>query len=164
MRGLADLDEIYRKYAQTVYRFLLSKTGSADTAEELTQETFFQAVKSINRFDGSCQISTWLCGIARNVLLNSRRKQKSQPLPLDEIEEPAGESAEDTVLDGVGREMIFKAIHNAPEPGREVLYLRLLGGTSFREIGSILGKTENWARVTFYRAKQSLVKELGKDE
>ena len=157
---MADLDGIYRQYAQTVFRFLLARTGSEPLSEELTQETFYQAVKSIGRYDGSCQVSTWLCGIARNVLLNHNRKQKQQPLSLEEIPEPSGGSAEETVLESMGREMLLAAIHRLPEPGREILYLRLLGGLSFREIGSILNQSENWARVTFYRAKQNLVKEL----
>lgn len=157
---MADLDGIYRQYARTVYRFLLARTGSESLSEELTQETFYQAVKSIDRFDGSCQVSTWLCGIARNVLLNHKRKQKKQPLSLEEIPEPSGSSAEETVLENMGKEMLLTAIHRLPEPGREILYLRLLGGLSFREIGTILGQTENWARVNFYRAKQNLVKEL----
>ena len=160
MRGVTDLDGIYRQYAQTVYRFLLAKTGSPELAEELTQEAFYQAVQSIGRYDGSCQISTWLCGIARNVLLNHNRKQKHASVSLEEVPEPAGGSAEDAVLGNMGRELLLTAIHKQPEPGREVLYLRLLGSLSFREIGSILGQSENWARVTFYRAKQNLVKEL----
>lgn len=161
---MADLDGIYRQYAQTVYRFLLASTGSTELAEDLTQETFYQAVKSINRFDGSCQISTWLCGIARNLLMNHRRKQKQRPLSLEEVSEPSGASAEEAVLEAVGRERILSVIHGTAEPGREILYLRLLGGLSFREIGSILGQSENWARVNYYRAKQILVKELKRDE
>ena len=161
---MTDLDGIYRQYAQTVYRFLLAKTGSSDLAEELTQETFYQAVGSIDRYDGSCQISTWLCAIARNVLLNHSRKQKQQPFSLEDVAEPSGGSAEDTVLESMGRERVFAAIHTLSEPGREIVYLRLLGGMSFREIASILGQSENWARVNFYRAKQVLVKELKEHE
>ena len=121
---MTDLDGIYRQYAQTVYRFLLAKTGSPELAEELTQETFYQAVQSIGRYDGSCQISTWLCGIARNVLLNHNRKQKHASVSLEEVPEPAGGSAEDTVLGNMGRELLLTAIHKQPEPGREVLYLK----------------------------------------
>lgn len=159
---MADLDEVYRQYAQTVYRFLLAKTGSADLSEELTQETFYRAVGSIESYDGSCQMSTWLCAIAKNVLMNHRRKHKLTF--VEDAAEPTDASAEDYVLQRMGQEKIFSAIHRISEPGREVLYLRLLGGMSFREIGSILGKSENWARVCFYRAKQILIKELKKHE
>ena len=160
---MADLDEIYRQYARTVYRFLLAKTGSADLAEELTQEPFYQAVGSIERYDGSCRMSTWLCAIAKNVLMSHRRRQK----PTEALEiaaETAEASAEDCVLARIGQETVFAAIHRLPEPGREILYLRLLGAMSFREIGSIFDMSENWARVCFYRAKQNLIKELKEHE
>ena len=63
------MEEIYQEYARTVFKYLLSKTHDEDLAEELTQETFYQALKSIDRFDESCKISTWLCAIAKNQLL-----------------------------------------------------------------------------------------------
>lgn len=160
---MQDLDRIYREHAATVYRFLLAKTGSEQTAEELTQETFYQAVKSIHRYDGSCKITTWLCGIAKNLLFASYRDASRQNVPLEEAPEPAVPSAEEEVLADLDRAAALQAIHRAPEPAREVLYLRLLGGLSFREIGAVLGQTENWARVTYYRAKAKLVKELNHD-
>ena len=154
-----DLDLIYRQHAQTVYRFLLAKTGKPDLAEELTQETFFQAVGSIGRYDGQCKISTWLCGIAQNVLYTHYKKQKQAPTGLDDVEEVSTSSAEEEVLGTMDQERLLAAIHKLPEPGREILHLRLLGGLSFKQIGSILGQTETWARVNYYRAKQALVKE-----
>ena len=155
-----DLDAVYREHAKTVYRFLLSKTGSSEAAEELTQETFFQAVRTVDRFDGSCQVITWLCGIAKNVHLTWLRKTGAAPLPLEEAPEPAGPSAEAQVLGQLDRQTLYRQIHSQPEPGRELLYLRLLGGLSFREIGGVMGQSENWARVNYYRAKQKLRKEL----
>ena len=156
---MPDLDAVYREYADTVYRFLLAKTGSASVAEELTQETFYQAVRSIGRFDGSCQISTWLCGIAKNVLRAHVRKQRGE-LSLDDITEPAGASAEETVMENAGQERILAEIHKLHEPWREIMHLRLLGGLSFKQIGAILQQSETWVRVNYYRAKQSLMKEL----
>ncbi len=157
-----DLDLIYRQHAQTVYRYLLAKTGSAELAEELTQETFFQAVGSIGRYDGVCKISTWLCGIAKNVLYTHYKNQKHTAVSLEDIPEPALASAEETVLGSANEELLLAAIHHLPEPGREILHLRLLGGLSFRQIGTILGQSETWARVNYYRAKQTLVKEWNK--
>ena len=84
MEALADLEQIYQQNADIVYRFLIAKTGSLELAEELTQETFYQAVRSIDRYDGTSRISTWLCGIARNVLLTHLRKNRNTPLPLEE--------------------------------------------------------------------------------
>ena len=108
------------------------------------------------------QCTTWLCAIAKNVLMNHRRKQKQAS--TEEVEEQTVASTEEYVLQRMGQEAVFAAIHRISEPGREVLYLRLLGGMSFSEIGSILGKSENWARVCFYRAKQTLIKELKEHE
>ena len=71
---MADMDAIYRQYAQTVYHFLLSLTQNADLAEELTQETFYQAIRSIHRFDGSCKLSVWLCQIAKHLWYQHLRK------------------------------------------------------------------------------------------
>ncbi|MBR4661535.1 MAG: sigma-70 family RNA polymerase sigma factor [Clostridia bacterium] len=161
---MADLEAIYRRHADTVYRFLLAKTGSRDLAEELTQETFFRAVGAINRFDGNCRVTTWLCGIARNVLYGYYRLRKSGDVSLDDIPEPAVSSAEETVIGKIEKERTLEAIRALPEPGREILTLRLSGGLSFRQIGEALGQTENWARVNFYRAKQKIIKEIGENE
>ncbi len=159
-----DLEAVYREHSASVYRFLYAKTGSAELAEELTQETFYQAVKSIDRFDGSSKITTFLFGIAKNVWLNEYRRRKKAPVSLADTEAVAVPSAERDVLSKMGREDILRAIHGIPDPAREVLYLRLLGSLSFAEIGSILGQTENWSRVTYYRAKQQLIKEIENHE
>ena len=93
------MEEIYQEYARIVYRYLLSKTHDEDLAEELTQETFYQAIKSIDRFDESCKISTWLCAIAKNQLLSYLRKHPETE-PLEELEHSraAAESAEQDVF------------------------------------------------------------------
>lgn len=150
------MEEIYQEYARTVYKYLLSKTHDKDLAEELTQETFYQAIKSIDRFDGSCKISTWLCAIAKNQLLSYRRKHPVQENLEDT--EIAIDSAEQAVMEDLSRVELMRQLHNCPEPFREVMYLRIFGNLSFKEIGDIVGKTENWARVTFYRGKEKLKK------
>ena len=91
------MDEVYRKYAQIVYGFLLARTRDKDLAEELTQETFFQAIRSSDRFDESCKVSTWLCGIAKNVLLTYRRKH------------PANETLEELTASGPEPESVPRA-------------------------------------------------------
>jgi len=156
------IEELYRAYSQTVYRYLLSLTHDADTAEELTQETFYQAVKSIERFDGSCKITTWLCAIAKNVLARYRRKHPASD-PLDAVPDYA-DLPEKKMLEKAGQVELLRKLHLLDGEMREVLYLRLLGNLSFREIGDILSKSENWARVTYYRGKEKLKKELEADE
>ena len=163
---MQSMDEIYQAYAKTVYKYLLTRTHDADLAEELTQETFYQAIRSIDRFDGSCRISTWLCAIAKNLWLAYQRKHPPTESLEDKLDEPrlATASAESQAMDAAARVEIMKKLHICPEPFREVLYLRIFGNLSFREIGEIMEKTENWARVTFYRGKEKLREELIRDE
>ena len=171
--------EIYKEYAELVFRFLLAKTGNESLSEELTQETFYQAIKSSDKFDDSCKVSTWLCAIAKNTLLSYIRKnhlyksgefsdvsyenlteesfsQKRMGRATLNSEKLTVPSPEETVLETQDKVSIIKALHAVPEPYKEVLYLRIFGNLSFREIGEIMEKTENWARVTFYRGKEKL--------
>ena len=165
-----DMDQVYRQHAQTVYKFLLSQCHDADLAEELTQETFYQAVKSIGRFDGSCKLSTWLCQIARHLWyqhLEKHRAERTMTRPLAETppeDDPAVPSDEEETASRQGHLDLLRQIHDLPDPMREVVYLRAFGGLSFREIGDVLGKTENWARVTFFRGKERLRKDGAFDE
>ena len=161
--GMQSMDEIYQTYARTVYKFLLSKTQNEDIAEELTQETFYQAVRCIHRFDGSCKLSTWLCAIAQNQL---RAYQRKHPIKesIDDHEDLTGTSVEAEIFSQIERVDLLKKLHLCPEPYREILYLRIFGNLSFREIGEIMGRTENWARVNFYRAKERLKKEMKEHE
>ena len=158
---MLSMDEIYRAHSQTVYRYLLSLTHDADLSEEVTQETFYQAVKSVEHFDGSCKVATWLCSIAKNMLQSYCRKH---PV-LDVLEETnvSSGSPEAEVLAKASEVGLLRKLHLLDEAMREVMYLRLYGNLSFREIGEILSKTENWARVTFYRGKEKLKKELESD-
>lgn len=151
-----DMETIYREHAQTVYKFLLAQCRDPDLAEELTQETFYQAVRSIERFDGSCKLSVWLCQIAKHLWYQQLRKRQKEPVPLETAPEMSTPSAEDGLLEREGRLALLRLVHDLPEPQREVVYLRVFGGLSFQEIGDVLGRTENWARVTFYRSKEKL--------
>ena len=154
---MEDMREVYRQHARTVYKFLLAKTRDEHLAEELTQETFYQAVKSVDRFDGTCKVSVWLCQIAKHLWYQSLRKQKREtPRSPEDMPEAPGPSAEERLLEQEGRMDLLRLVHGLPEPAREVVYLRAFGGLSFREIGDVCGRTETWARVTFYRSKEKL--------
>ncbi|MCI8909322.1 MAG: sigma-70 family RNA polymerase sigma factor [Oscillibacter sp.] len=153
-----NMDSIYRSYAQTVYKFLLAQCRDPDLAEELTQETFYQAVRSIGRFDGSCKVSTWLCQIAKHLWYQHLRKHRREAPLAEELPETPAPSAEEGLLAQEDRLDLLRLIHALPEPQRELVYLRAFGGLSFREIGDVLGRTEVWARVTFYRCKELLQK------
>lgn len=159
---MQSMDDIYQSYAMTVYKYLMTLCRDDDLAEELTQETFYQAIKSIKRFDGSCHISTWLCAIAKNQFLTYQRKH---PKTADlEAYDAVSPSAEDESVAYENRVDLLRRLHLCPEPYREILYLRIFGNLSFKEIGDVLGKSENWARVTFYRGKEKLRKELEDNE
>lgn len=156
------MEQIYKQHARTVYGFLLTKTQNPDLSEELTQETFYQAVKNIHTFRGSSSVSTWLCGIAKNLLYDHLRRQKKRArFEADEAQagEAAVDSAEDQVFASWDNLHILKLLHKLEEPMREVMYLRLTGSLTFGQIGEIMGKSENWARVTYYRGKGKIVKE-----
>ena len=155
------IEEIYALYSKKVFLFLLSKTNNEHLAEELTQETFFQAVQSIDRFKGNSSILTWLCGIAKNVWLKSLRNHQ-ETLPMEYADLEIADSQDINVQ--WEQKEILQLIHAMNEPVREVMYLRLISNLSFAEIGEIIGKTENWTRVTFFRGKQKIVKEILKDE
>ena len=151
-----DMSAVYRQHARTVYKFLLAQCHDPDLAEELTQETFYQAVRSVDRFDGSCKVSVWLCQIARHLWYQHLRKHRREvPMP-EELPEIPAPSAEEQLLEQAGRLDLLRQVHGLPEPHREVVYLRAFGALSFREIGDVLGRTETWARVTFYRGKEKL--------
>ncbi len=156
------MEEIYQSYAKTVYRYLMSLTRSEDLAEELTQETFVQAIRCIGKYDESCKLSTWLCAIAKNQWLLWMKKHP-QTTPIEDAA-PMIASAETDVLEQMERLELLRLLHACPEPYRETIYLRIYGNLSFAQIGEIMGKTENWARVTFYRGKERLRKELEQHE
>ncbi len=184
---IKNMETIYREHAQTVYRYLLSRTGDADASEELTQETFYQAVKSANKFNGSCTVVTWLCAIAKNKLREYERK-KNRELLIDDAENAADASAmpqqrgikrrsapdsaahlqdtqtvtsaESEIISSENRVELMMALQQIDAGVREVIYMRLFGELSFKEIGEVLGRSENWARVTYYRGKERLKKNI----
>lgn len=161
---MESMEEIYGKHAKTVYGFLLSKCGNHHVAEELTQETFYRAVEGVSRFEQKSSVSTWLCGIAANVYRSYCRKEKRH-MGLESAQERAGgKSLEQEVFTRLDTVEVLKLLHRLKEPLREVLYLRLIGNLSFREIGEIMEQSENWARVNFYRGKNKIIEEVKKNE
>lgn len=161
-----DMDSVYREYADLIYRFLYSYTHDADWSQELMQETFLRAVGSVSRYDGSCKLSVWLCQIAKHVLYQELRKKKRIATVelTDYLPDNAAPDGEASVLRQENKIELYQAVHHLPELEREVVLYRISGELSFREIGTILGKSENWSRTVFYRAKQKIKKELKSHE
>lgn len=155
-----DFEQIYSEYFPQVYRYLLSLCSDPLLAEELAQETFFRAIEHSDTFRGECRLLVWLCRIARNSWLDHVRQQKRR-VPLEGIGETAdpGDMAE-SLLQKDSSFQIHKRLHALPEPYREVFSLRLFAELPFAQIGELFGRTEGWARVTYYRAKQKLKEDL----
>ena len=153
------VDDIYQEYATLVYKYIYSLCHDENLAEELTQETFYQAVKSQKSYNGTCKVSTWLCQIAKHLYYQEidRRKRKGIS-PLEETIVSKEQGPDEKVLHRDTILELYRRVHILDEVSKEIFLLRLMGDLSFREIGNIFGKTENWARVTFYRAKQKIVK------
>ena len=158
----SDMENVYQKYSRVVYGFLYSHTHNSEWSEEMTQETFLKASMSISRYDASCKLSVWLCQIAKHVLYQElRKKKRAETVELaDYLPDDSSEDGETSVLNQENKIELYQAIHHLPELEREVILYRITGELSFREIGAILGKSENWSRTVFYRAKQKIKKEL----
>lgn len=152
------MDEIYQNYAEMVFRFLVSLCNDAETAKELTQETFYRAIQASNRYNGTCKVSTWLCQIAKHVWYQEldKRKRKEKFALTNKMK--TNPSLEDELCQKEDKMQLIKQVHILNETAKEVFLLRITGAFSFKEIGEVFEKNENWARVTFYRAKQKIVK------
>ncbi len=153
---MTDFNEIYSLYFKDVYKYVLSISRDEMIAEEITQETFFKALKNIDKFDGKCKLYVWLCQIAKNTFFTYRKKEKYHE-DLTEVENILVESTIEQCL--LSKESVFnihKELHSLDEPYKEVFMLRVFGDLSFSQIGSLFEKTESWARVTYHRAKMKL--------
>lgn len=155
---MQDMEQIYEQYFETVYKYLFCLTRNSDISEELTQETFYRAVKKIHTFKGDCKISVWLCQIAKNLWYDECRKNRKNLKTSEDtfLEIQNSDVTEEKVIQNKEKMALYKKLQKLDEKTREVIYLRITGELSFKEIGTILNQTENWARVTFYRGKQKL--------
>jgi len=155
------IEELYNTYFHDVYLYMMSLSKSEEISEEITQETFFRAMKSLDKFEGKSSIKTWLCQIARNLFINHIKKQKrfsDDELPVD-IPDVKADFVE-KISDNSEAVSIHKILHNLEEPYKEVFSLRVFSELSFKQIADIFGKTESWARVTFHRGKLKISEKL----
>ena len=157
-----DFERVYREYFPSVYRYMLSVTKNEHTAEEIAQETFFKALKNIEKYDPKQNMLTWLCTIAKNTYFSSLKKS-SQLSGLPDTLKATDEDIIDTIIDSEDSMEILRVLHGLPEPYKEVFTLRVLGSFSFAKIGEVFHKGESWARVTFFRSK-TLIKERMNNE
>jgi len=153
-------ERIYNAHYMRVFSYVMTLSGNRQQAEEITQDTFFRAFSSTAEFRNESDEVTWLCAIAKNRFTDEMRKQ-GKTEPISDVIPAAGKSVEQAAADRDSSFRIHVALHDMEEPYREVFELRIFGELSFREIGTIFGKTENWARVTYHRARLKLQERMG---
>lgn len=155
-------ETLYRENSSAVYAFLLSLCHDSVLAEELTQETLFRAMMNIDAFRGTCALSVWLCQIAKNLYYEWQRTHR-KTVPLQEYPETcAGELHElDTKLaDQETAWKILEYVHLLDDPYKEVFLLHALGDVPLKEISRLFQKSDSWARVTYYRAKNRILEKM----
>ena len=155
------LDEIYRLYAADVYRFALGLCRNETLAEDILQDTMLKAVQQIDKFEGRCSVRTWLCTIARNLYLNHVKRAENRNLPLEEAAGlDTGIPIEQQLDEKTQAQAIHRVLHTLEEPYKEIFTLRVFAELKFEDIGALFGKSGNWARVTFFRAKEKIIRQL----
>lgn len=158
------IEEIYKEHSKLVYKYLLCLSHNENISEELTQETFCVAIKEINSFQGKCKVSVWLCQIAKFLWYGYVKKLK-QTITIDTIENVANEiSIEEIIIENEEKKELFKSMLKLDSNTKAVMYLRIHGELSFKEIGIILNRSENWAKNIFYRGKNKLKEEIAYEE
>ncbi len=155
-----NMENIYNKYANSIKHYIFCITKDIGLAEDIMQETFVVAINQINKFRGDCEISVWLFSIAKKILYKKTKKNSIYNMvPIDEFELADNISIEEDCINKDNKLKLFEALQKLDPNTREVMYLKLTGDLTFKEIGKILNRTESWAKVTFFRGKQKLIKE-----
>jgi len=158
-----DFENIYHTYFQDVYLYIWRLSGDAHTAEEITSETFFRALRAIDSFRGECELRIWLCQIAKNCYYAQRKKNgrfvSIEDAQLQTFPDPDA-LVDETVAGREAAQQLRMLLHSLKEPYREVFMWRVYGELSFRQIGQIFGKSENWACVTYHRARTMLKRKM----
>lgn len=156
-----DLEHIYHEYFSSVYRYIFSMCRDSHIAEEITQETFFRAVKSIDSYRGESSMIVWLCQIAKNLYFTYLKKER-HTVDIDKLDEEQliDDGVEATILSNEQTHELRYAIHNLDEPYKEVFMLRVYAEMHFRDIGTLFGKSDSWARVTYHRSRLKIIDDL----
>lgn len=159
------IEDLYKENYNIVYGYLITLSKNQAIAEEVAANVFYKAVTHLDSYDGTCKISSWLCQIAKNEYFKFYNKNKKFSYGDGELEQIAQEcDVEKMFIDKELAMQIHRLLHNLKEPYKEVFALRVFAELSFAEIGTILEKTESWARVTFYRAKGKIIAQMREQE
>lgn len=156
---MTEFEHIYKENYPVVYKYVLSLCRNRPLAEEITQEAFVKAMEHMERFDGRCQLYVWICQIAKNTYFTYQKKQKRF---VSERQSPTQTTAspEELFFDKETAERLYALLDQLPDPNRDVFSLRVFGELSFSQIGAIYGKTDNWARLIYFRTKKKLKEDL----
>lgn len=161
-----EFEKIYSTYFNDVFRYIRRLSGNEHIAEEITVDTFFKAMNSIDSFRGDCDIRVWLCQIAKNSYLSylkkSGRIDNIEDAELLNIADP-NETVEEKFVRHDEAVQIQKVLHDIPDPYKEVFMWRVFAELSFKQIGQLFGKSENWACVTYHRARNKIKERLEVD-
>lgn len=153
---MTEFETVYRRYFKDVFLYLKGLSGDEHLVEDLASEAFLKAMKAIDHFKGTCDVRVWLCQIAKNCYFSYLRKNR-ETTGLEALEEqPGSQHVENTVCSAERQMELHEIIHSLPEPYKEVFTLRVFGELSFRQIGKIFNKTENWACVTYHRSRKKI--------
>ena len=157
---MTELESLYQLYFKDVFLYIKSLSGDEHVAEDITSETFIKAIKSIDTFKGNCDIRIWLCQIAKNCYFSYLRKNKKIILTDIFLEHESEFNLEQLVVSKEDSLKIHEILHNLKEPYKEVFSLRVFSELSFKQIASLFGKNENWACVTYHRARKKIQEEM----
>ena len=160
--GVLDFEMVFRNNNQFIFRFLMKLCGDVSLAEELTQETFFRAYMNLSALRNEEKVAVWLCQIAKNTYFAWFNEQKRNQ-PISQL--MSADSTPDIAELFEEKELAGRAVsvlHALEEPYKEVFMLSVFGGLSLKDISVMFGKSESWARVTYYRAKQKIMEGLGR--
>ncbi len=170
---VTEIETIYKEHFRDVYLYILGLSGNEHIAEDVTEETFFRAIKALPEFRGDCDVRVWLCQIAKNQFYSYIRKNKksistdfSELDDTNELSEAMTRKSQQQIgiekqlIDSEMAEIIHQKVHELSEPYKEVFHLRVFGELSFEKIGNIFGKNANWACVTYHRAKTRIQQEM----
>ena len=153
---MAEFEDTYNLYFKDVFLYIYSLSGDKHIAEDITSETFMKAIQSIDSFKGNCDIRVWLCQIAKNSYFSYLRKIKKF-VDIEALPEKADDQDVEQIISSAETSMkIHEVLHNLGEPYKEVFSLRVFGELSFKQIAYLFGKSENWACVTYHRARKKI--------
>lgn len=161
MKDKEQFELIYTIYFEKVYRYLLQLSKDSYLAEDLTSETFLRAMKNISSFRGESKLSSWLCAIGKNLYFSHLKKEENHLRPDSDF--AGGIEPDKILLQKEQQSELYQMLHELPEPYREVFSLRFFGELSFREIGTLFEHSENWACVTYYRARMKIQERMKKN-